>query len=95
MAGRGLDEIDVYVWERGAGATLACGTGACASQFAAYKAGLTNPKVIVHLPGGDLEIEVLPDDTIMMTGPAEYIFKDAEIDLERFLSVYREFEGRQ
>ena len=89
------DELAVYVWERGAGATLACGTGACASQFAAYKRGLTQPRASVHLPGGDLDVEVLPDDRIMMTGPAEYIFTDATIpDLERFLSVYQDFEKR-
>ena len=89
------DELFVYVWERGAGATLACGTGACASQFAMYKSGFTWPEAIVHLPGGDLQVVVLSDDTIMMTGPAEYIFTDAAIpDVERFLSVYQDFEKR-
>ncbi|MDI6722168.1 MAG: diaminopimelate epimerase [Candidatus Aenigmarchaeota archaeon] len=88
-------ELFVFVWERGAGPTLACGTGACASAFAAHKNGIIKENVKVHLPGGDLDIGVLPDDRIMMTGPAEYIFQGGKIpDLERFLSVYQDFERR-
>jgi len=66
-------EIKLRVWERGAGETLACGTGACATVAAANKLGLTGKRVLVRLPGGDLEIEIL-NDSILMTGPAQEIF---------------------
>ncbi len=66
-------EIKLRVWERGAGETLACGTGACATVAAANKLGLTGKRVLVRLPGGDLEIEIL-NDSILMTGPAKEIF---------------------
>ncbi|MFA4967185.1 MAG: diaminopimelate epimerase [Candidatus Margulisiibacteriota bacterium] len=70
-------EIRVMVWERGAGATLACGTGACASVAAAVLGGKTGKKVLVHLPGGELEIEWQDDGHILMRGPAENVFKGA------------------
>jgi diaminopimelate epimerase len=88
------NEINVYVWERGAGATLACGTGASASQFASHKRGLTEPKATVHLPGGDLLIEVLEDDTIMMTGPAEYIMEGSIPDIDKVVSDYLAYKER-
>jgi len=68
-------EISVKVWERGAGETLACGTGACASVVAASLNGLTGKKVAVHLPGGDLGIEWASDNHIVMRGPAEKVFE--------------------
>jgi diaminopimelate epimerase len=68
------DELIVHVWERGAGNTLACGTGACASAFASYKDKKTGKKVKVRLPGGVLGIEIKNDNKVMMSGPAEYIF---------------------
>ena len=68
-------EIRIIVWERGAGATLACGTGACASVAAAVINGKTEKKVLVHLPGGDLEIEWQDDGHILMRGPAEKVFE--------------------
>ena len=71
---KGKEELNVYVWERGAGATLACGTGACASAFAAYKDNRVGKKVKVKLLGGILNIEIKDDNRIMMSGPAEYIF---------------------
>ncbi|MCW5941234.1 MAG: diaminopimelate epimerase [Fimbriimonadaceae bacterium] len=61
-------------WERGAGATLACGTGACASAVAAFRTGRADRDVIVTLPGGDLRIEYGEDGTVFMTGPAERVF---------------------
>jgi len=67
------EEIEVRVWERGVGETLACGTGACASVAASYVLGKTNRKVTVHLLGGDLEI--LYNDGILMTGPAIRVFE--------------------
>jgi len=69
-------EIDLKVWERGAGETLACGTGACASVAAAVILGKTERRVLVHLPGGDLDIEwQASDGHIIMRGPAETVFE--------------------
>jgi diaminopimelate epimerase len=69
-------EIRVRVWERGAGLTLACGTGACAATVAARVRGLTGPAVTVHLPGGDLLVEWQgPGHPVVMTGPAVTVFK--------------------
>ncbi len=69
------DNIKVKVWERGAGPTLACGTGACAIHVAAYKLGLCNPQTIVTLPGGNLKIDWSKDDCeVMMTGNAKKVF---------------------
>ena len=62
-------------WERGAGVTLACGTGACASAAAAFLTGRTNRKVEIQLPGGKLELEYLEDRRVLMTGPAETVFE--------------------
>jgi diaminopimelate epimerase len=70
-------EIKVVVWERGAGETLACGTGACASVVAANLAGKTGRRVLVKLPGGNLDIEWNEDDHILMRGPAEKVFEGA------------------
>lgn len=64
--------IDVRVWERGVGETLACGTGACAAAAALHEWGLVGPRVVVHQPGGDAEVEVGPE-TVVLTGPAEYV----------------------
>ena len=64
------------VWERGAGATLACGTGACATVVAGVLEGRAERKCTVVLPGGPLEIEWREaDGRIIMTGPAEVVFK--------------------
>ncbi|RJQ31125.1 MAG: diaminopimelate epimerase [Actinobacteria bacterium] len=69
------DEIDVVVWERGAGATLSCGTGACASLVASVEHGLTQKKAKVNLPGGQLVIEYIDDGSVLLTGPAEIVFE--------------------
>lgn len=66
------DHIILRVWERGAGATRACGSAACAALVAAARAGLTGRKATVTLPGGDLLIEWREsDDHVLMTGPTE------------------------
>jgi diaminopimelate epimerase len=71
----GPDHIKLHVWERGAGLTLACGTGACATAVAAASRRLTGRKVTVTLPGGDLEIDWQDDDSILMIGPASESFR--------------------
>lgn len=67
------ENIKVKTWERGAGPTLACGTGSCAAVIACNKLGLVNSKVRVELPGGRLDIEVDPLG-VFMKGPAETVF---------------------
>ncbi len=68
------DEIEMRVWERGSGETLACGTGSCASVVAGISAGLLNNEVNVHLRGGNLKIKWDPEsDTVLMSGGAEII----------------------
>jgi len=72
----GDKEIKVIVWERGAGITLACGTGACASLVAAHLNNKTSRRAIVHLPGGDLDVEwEKEDDHVALRGPAEKVFE--------------------
>lgn len=67
-------EIRMRSWERGAGITLACGTGACAVLVAAHLGGLAGRQALVHLPGGDLEIGWDGESGhLFMTGPATYI----------------------
>lgn len=67
--------LRMRVWERGAGATLACGTGACATVVAAVLEGRAERSCTVDLPGGPLEIEWRESDNrILMTGPAELVF---------------------
>ncbi len=68
-------EIIMRTWERGAGITLACGTGACACVVASVLNGKTGRRVTAHLPGGDLNIEWGGDNRVMMTGPAQTVFK--------------------
>jgi diaminopimelate epimerase len=62
-------QINVKTWERGAGPTLACGTGSCAAVVAANKLGLVDKKVEVIIPGGSLLVEI-KNDGVYMTGPA-------------------------
>jgi diaminopimelate epimerase len=86
-------DIDLVVWERGVGITLACGTGACATAVAACIEGRAKPgrEIPVHLPGGTLFITVAPGDgganepsysRVEMRGPAEVVF-EAEVDPSR------------
>jgi diaminopimelate epimerase len=68
------NEINLRVWERGTGETLACGSGACAAVAGGVRRGLLSNKVLVHLPGGDLQIEIIENGDIMMTGPVMIVF---------------------
>lgn len=68
--------IEMRVWERGTGETLACGTGACAAAAACMVNGLTGEQVTVKLLGGDLEIFWdRTQNQMFMTGPAEFVFE--------------------
>ena len=71
----GTGSLEIRVWERGAGPTLACGTGACATLVAAHLLGLSDAEAEVMLPGGPLRIS-WPDrgGSVFMTGPAESVF---------------------
>lgn len=78
--------VQMRVWERGSGETLACGTGACAAAVASILNGLTEDKITVKLLGGDLEIEWNREENIVyMTGPAVAVY-DGEIDIEGIMA---------
>lgn len=71
------NNLEMRVWERGSGETLACGTGACASAVAAIINGFTDNEVTVHLIGGDLKISWSgnENDSVFMTGPATTVYE--------------------
>jgi diaminopimelate epimerase len=75
------EAIDLRVWERGAGLTQACGTGACATAVAAIRKKLASSPVEVWLPGGRLTISWAPGDAIRMSGAATYVF-GGEVNFE-------------
>jgi diaminopimelate epimerase len=75
MAVRDRSHIDLRVYERGAGETLACGTGACAAVVAGHLQGLLDDTVTVRLPGGELVISWRGNtEPVWMTGPATRVF---------------------
>ena len=77
------DQVKVRVWERGAGETLACGSGACAAVVAGRLRGLLNENVVVQVRGGTLQISWRGEgEPVMMTGAAVTVF-EGEVDLER------------
>ncbi len=69
----GPDHLRMRVWERGAGITLACGSGTCATAVAAHLKGLTGRRVMVDVDGGRLEID-WREDGVWMTGPTAHVF---------------------
>ena len=72
----------IFIWERGTGETLACGTGACATVVACILNGLTEEEVTVKLLGGELKIKWdREENTVYMTGPAETVF-DGRIEID-------------
>lgn len=76
------NEINMRVWERGSGETLACGTGTCAAVVACVLNDKTDEEVTVHLLGGDLFIKYdRENNTVFMTGAAKIVF-EGEIDIE-------------
>lgn len=70
----GPDRIRLRVWERGAGLTLACGTGACATFAAARRRSLARPAATIELPGGELRVREGPNGHLHLAGPAETSF---------------------
>jgi diaminopimelate epimerase len=77
------DRIRLVMWERGAGMTLACGSGACATIVNAARRGLTGRRATVELPGGPLGMEWREDGHVLMTGPVATAFT-GELDLARY-----------
>jgi diaminopimelate epimerase len=67
------DHLRMRVWERGAGVTLACGSGACAVAVAAHRRGLTGRRVLIDADGGTLDID-WREDGVWMTGPTAHVF---------------------
>ncbi len=67
-------EVTMRTWERGSGITLACGTGACAVGVAGALTQRTERKVLIHLPGGSLEVEWADDNHVYLTGGAVEVF---------------------
>ncbi len=69
------DDVTLRVWERGSGETMACGTGACAVVVAGVLTGRTQRRIVVHLPGGDLQLHWSDiDNHVYLTGPAVEVF---------------------
>jgi diaminopimelate epimerase len=81
----GPDRIRLRVWERGAGLTRACGSGACAALVNAHRRGLTGRQARLELDGGHLTIEWRPDNHVLMTGPATLAFQGT-VDLSTYPS---------
>ncbi|MDF2658518.1 MAG: diaminopimelate epimerase [Paenibacillus sp.] len=78
---RSREHIDMRVWERGAGPTLACGTGACATLVASVLKGVSGRRAVVSLKGGDLEIEWAEEDgRVYMTGPAVTVYRGTLVE---------------
>lgn len=67
-------EATMLTWERGAGATLACGSGACAVAFVGWQLGRLDATVSIRLPGGTLHIRKISDQQLEMAGPARFVF---------------------
>ena len=77
------DRLRLRVWERGAGLTLACGSGACAALVNAHRRGLADRRATVIVDGGELEIEWREDGHVLMTGPVAIAFT-GELDLAAY-----------
>lgn len=73
--------IRIEIWERGAGYTLSSGSSSCASAAVAYKLGMCGPNIVVHMPGGTIDIEIDASYNVAMTGPVVHIC-DGEVSDE-------------
>jgi diaminopimelate epimerase len=81
VAETGADSIALKTWERGAGLTLACGTGACATAVAAIRTKRASSPVTVTMPGGSLTVSWAPGEPVRMRGSATHVF-EGELDLD-------------
>lgn len=77
----GPNRFQIRIWERGAGETWACGTGACATAVAAQMTGRARGAVQIESKGGTLEVEWQPGEPIFLTGPAKRVF-EASVEVE-------------
>jgi diaminopimelate epimerase len=71
----GRNAIRIYIWERGAGYTLASGSSSCAAASAAHRLGRVDAQVTVHNPGGPIQVTISPDFSITMTGPVQKVYE--------------------
>jgi diaminopimelate epimerase len=67
--------IEIRIWERGAGYTLASGSSSCAAAGAAYKFGMVDNKINVKMPGGTLFVEICDNNEVYLTGEVEGVFE--------------------
>ena len=74
--------IRTRVWERGSGITMACGTGACATAVAAAQTGRCGRKSSIVMDGGQLDVEWRPDNHVLLSGPAEFVFEGEIVEEE-------------
>ena len=74
--------IRTRVWERGSGITMACGTGACATAVAAAQTGRCGRKSSIVMDGGQLDVEWRPDNHVLLSGPAEFVFEGEIVEDE-------------
>lgn len=74
------NNIQIEIWERGAGYTLASGSSSCAAASAAYKLGLVDNQIMVHMPGGTIDIEIKKDGHVYMTGAVSGVAKGKFLD---------------
>ena len=75
------NNIQIEIWERGAGYTLASGSSSCAAASAAYKLGLADCDINVSMPGGSLQVSIAKDGQIYMTGPVEKVYEGYFVEL--------------
>jgi diaminopimelate epimerase len=75
MRALGRDAIQIFIWERGAGYTLASGSSSCAAAAAAHRLGWVDAQVSVHNPGGVIQVSIDPDYWMTMTGPVEKVYE--------------------
>ncbi|HMC53460.1 MAG TPA: diaminopimelate epimerase [Acidimicrobiales bacterium] len=90
--GPGVDELTLRTWERGAGETLACGSGSCAAAVAARTWGLVGERVVVRNPGGPLQVECAKDGTVTLAGPTQLVAV-VEVSLEWLAAAPRLAQG--
>ena len=69
------NNIQIEIWERGAGYTLASGSSSCAAASAAFRLGLTENHINVHMPGGMIKIEISEKGNVFMTGSVDSVFE--------------------